>query len=105
MYALGITNLRFEALRLLIGEGAACLLWAKCLQFGSGLNRPNSSHSIAPLFVSLFLGVIAAHGLAMLSHKIFGAGNFFFFMSVIVTMISALIVIARERTICAGQLT
>jgi hypothetical protein len=96
MYALGLgeTNLPFYSARLLIGEGTACLLWAVSLQVW--LRGPRKTpRSLVQLFAALYLGVILAHGVSSVMRRIAHMHTYFSVMSIVVTMISALMVMLR----------
>jgi hypothetical protein len=69
MYAagFGIENLHFDSLRLVNGEGAACLAWATCLLVWS--RRPGlhlSRSRLLAFSAALFAGVLFAHRLSKL---------------------------------------
>jgi hypothetical protein len=90
----GIDNLPFYSLRLVIGEAAACLVWAICLlawswESGSCFSR----NRILPLFAILLAGVLSAHGVSNLALKSFHREIYFLLTSVVATTISALILI------------
>lgn len=96
MYAIGfgIDNLPFYSLRLMIGEAAACLVWAVCLlawsrESGSSLSR----NRILASFAVLFAGVLSANGVTSLVLESFHKDISWLFISVVVTTISALILI------------
>ena len=96
MYAVGfgIDNLPFYSLRLVFGEGAACLVWVICLlawsrESGSCLSR----NRLLALFAILFAGVLATHGVSNLVLKSFHKDIYFLLTSVVATTISALILV------------
>jgi hypothetical protein len=93
----GIVNLPFDALRLLIGEGAACLAWATCLLIFA--RRPVLRPPIPVLasFAALFAGVLIAAGLATLIRRSFQKDFYLILTSIIATAISALILIFLRR--------
>jgi hypothetical protein len=92
MYAIGLgwNDLPFYTLRLLIGEAAACLVWAKCLQVW--LHQPTLHPSRIRYFflvAALYAGVLLANTFSALIHET----SDFFVVSVVGTMTSAMIVI------------
>ncbi len=90
----GIVNLPFENLRLLIGEGAACLVWAICLWVWS--RRPSlrsSRNSFFAIYAVLCAGVLSAAGLTELILRAFHKDLFIFLTSTIATTLSALILV------------
>ena len=96
MYAVGfrINNPPFYSLRLVIGEGAACLAWAICLlvwssESGSRLLR----NRLLALFTTLFASVLSAHGVSNLVLKSFHKEIYFLLTSVVATTISAMILV------------
>jgi hypothetical protein len=96
MYAVGFRtdNPPFYALRLVIGEGAACLVWATCLlvwsnESGSHLSR----NRLLALFTTLFASVLSAHGLSNLVLKSLHKEIYFLLTSVVATTISAMILV------------
>jgi len=100
MYAagLGIDNLPFYDLRLLIGEGGACLMWATCLLVWSrqpGLRLSRSR--LLAVFAILFAGVLFAYGLSYLIRRSFHKDLFILLTSIVVTTISALILVFLRR--------
>jgi hypothetical protein len=106
MYAvgLGIDNLPFASVRFLIGEGAACLVWAICLLVwssasGLGLSRKR----LLALSATLFVGVLFAYGLSDLIRRRFQKDRFFLVTSVVVTMISALFLVASRQNAKQSQ--
>ena len=99
MYAFGfgVVDLPYYSFRLLIGEGAACLVWAICLLMWSRQTGSNFPRNRLPAtFVILFFGVLFASGLAYLTLKLFNRDFYVYFESVVVTTISAFIVIFPE---------
>jgi len=103
MYAagFGIDNLPFGDLRLLIGEGAACLMWAICLLAWSRQpGRFLSGNRLLAVFATLFAGVLFAYGLSYLIRRSFHKDLFILLTSIVVTMISALILVflSSKRT-------
>lgn len=90
----GIVNLPLYSLRLLIAEGTACLAWATCLLFWSRQRgiRPLRKRLVA-ISAALFAGVLTADGLSWLIIRIFHKDVYVLLESVVVTMLSALIVV------------
>jgi hypothetical protein len=89
-----IDDLPFYALRLLIGEAAACLAWAACLlvwsrQTGVCVSRKRLLAS----FSTLFAGVLAAYGLSGVILRSLHRNVYFPLTSVVATTISALILV------------
>lgn len=102
MYSLGfgLVDLPYYQFRLLVGEAAACLVWAICLlmwsrQAGTGVPR----NSLLEAFAILFVGVLFANGLAYLVLKLFNRDFYFYFESVVATTISAFIAITSRRQV------
>jgi len=100
MYAagFGIDNLPFDDLRLLVGEGAACLVWATCLLVWSrqpGLRL--SRNRLLALSATLFAGVLSVRGLSILIlkgfHKQIHLEMYLLLTSIVATTISALILV------------
>jgi hypothetical protein len=95
LYAVGFRiNPPFDSLRLVIGEGAACLVWAICLlawsrESGSHLSR----NRLLALFTTLFASVLSAHGVSNLVLKSFHKEIHFLLTSVVATTISAMILV------------
>jgi len=95
----GLDNLHFFSLRILIGEGVACLAWAMVLLAWlrqEGLRLPRTH--IPRVFATLVAGVLFAYGLSELTLRILHKDIFVFLTSIVVTTISALIlVILRSK--------
>jgi hypothetical protein len=94
----GIVNLPFDDLRVLIGEGAACLAWAVCLLIWSqrAVLRPSATRLFA-LFAALFAGVLVTYGLSTLILRRFQKDYFILSTSIITTIISALLLVFLNR--------
>jgi hypothetical protein len=99
MYALGFSNsdLSFYTPRLLIGESVGCLVWAKCLLVGlSTRPRMRSSPYFSKVFVGLLSSLVVGHILATLAYRTSGERSYSLFVSVLVTLASALTVILKQ---------
>jgi len=99
LYALGydVTHLPLYTVRVLIGEGVACLIWAKCLRFWSRsghLTRPTRS---LHFFAILYLSVILAYGMSAMIHKLTEKNGNSIVISVFVTVTSAFMLTIRKR--------
>ncbi len=100
MYAVGfgVDNLPLDSFRLLVGEAAACLAWAVCLLVWSrepALRRPGNR--LLAVFAALFVGVLFAYGLSYLIRINFHKDLFMLVTSIVVTMISALILVFLSK--------
>ena len=96
MYAVGfrVDNPPFYSLRLVIGEGAACLVWAICLLVWSSESGFRLSRNrLLALFTTLFASVLSAHGVSNLVLKSFHKEIYFLLTSVVATTISAMILV------------
>ena len=89
MYAagLGVNDLPFLTARFLIGESAACLVWAVCLLFWS---RRSFRNHFLPVFVFLYAGIFLSYGLARVAQKWAAKDIHVLSVSCIETLISAL---------------
>lgn len=96
LYAAGFgrIDLPFDSLRILIGEGFACLAWAACLLlwFRQQGIRPSRKRLLA-IFAALFTGVLIADGLSRLVVRYLHKDIYFLLTSMVVTVLSALIVV------------
>jgi hypothetical protein len=91
---LGIDNLPFYSVRLVVGEGTACLAWTACLLLWSRQSRFHPSRGILfAVFAVLYAGVLLAHGLSEVIRRNFHKDLFFLLTSIVATMISALILL------------
>lgn len=107
-YAAGfrIDNVPTIYLRLVIGEGAACLVWAGCLLLflrGRGRTFGLSSKSLGMFFVSLYSGVLLAHGCWFLVRRYFSHDIYGLLESGVTTIISAMIIIYNRVSGRAGH--
>jgi hypothetical protein len=93
----GTENLPFSSLRFLIGEGVACLAWAMCLvMWFRPQQSPGSRHCFLFVFVTLYAGVLFAHGFFAVLPRY--SSKYFLATSIVETALSALIVMfARSR--------
>jgi hypothetical protein len=100
MYAAGFgrDNPPYYSLRLLIGEGAACLVWAECLLIWSHQSRLRFSRDrLLAAFAALYVAVLAAHGLSVLFLRNFHKDFFVLLTSIAATAISSMILIFLRR--------
>jgi hypothetical protein len=105
LYAAGFrTNPPFHDLRLLIGEGAACVAWTACILLFLG------NHSLSPsrsrlLILSgvLYAGVLLAYGFAFLVRGYFRNDVYLISLSVLETALSALIVVLTRAGVWSKQ--
>jgi len=90
----GADNFPFLHLRIFIAEGAGCLAWAACLLVWSRQPGRRLSMRLLPaLFATLFAGVLFAYGLSYLIRRNFHKDLLMLVTSIVVTMISALILV------------
>jgi hypothetical protein len=94
----GIDNLPFVSLRILIGAGAACFAWAICLLAWSRQRSLRLLRSRIPVVsATLFVGVLSAYGLSELILRNLHKDLFVLLTSIVVTTISALILVILRR--------
>jgi len=96
LYAVGFgpVNLPLDTLRLVIGEGAACLAWAICLlAWSCGLGSCWSRSRLLASFTILFAAVLSANGVSNLVLKTFHKDIYLLLTSVVATAISAVILV------------
>lgn len=95
----GTIDLPFDSLRILIGEASACLVWAACLLlwFRQQGIRPSRKRLLAH-FAALFTGVLTADGLSSLVVRYLHKDVYFLLASLVVTVLSALIVVFTRVT-------
>lgn len=93
MYAagLGVNDLPFLTARFLIGESAACVVWAGCLLIWS--KTPFRSHLLS-IFAFLYTGVFLSYGLARAVQRWADKDVYWLSASLIETLISALCLIS-----------
>lgn len=93
MYAagLGVNDLPFLTARFLIGESAACLVWAGCLLIWA--KRPFRGHLLS-IFAFLYAGVFLSYGLARAVQRWADKDVYLLSVSLIETLISALCLIS-----------
>lgn len=102
----GISDTPGVIFRLLVGEGAACLAWAKCLLIWSRHQSPRrSGNRLLILFVTLYAGIFLAHGLSLLIREHFSKDVYLVSVSIIETAISAMIVIFMGQQRVGGPVT
>jgi hypothetical protein len=94
----GIVDLPFYSLRLLIGEGAACLVWAECLVIWSRQRSLRSARTrFLATFTALCVGLLIAYGLSTVMLIKFHKNVFWSSTSIVMTAISALVVVHLKR--------
>jgi hypothetical protein len=96
---LGIDNLPFYNVRILIGEAAACAIWATCLLVWS--NQPRLRLLVGDLFVCFAVlvgGVLSAYGLSTLILRVLHSDVLIYVTSVIGTTVSAVLVVFFRRS-------
>lgn len=96
MYAagLGVDDLPFLTARFLMGESAACLVWAGCLLIWS--KRPFRSHLLS-IFAFLYAGVFLSYGLAHAVQRWADKHVYSLSVSLVETLISALCLVVLDR--------
>jgi len=93
-FGLGVVDLPLYNVRLVVGEGAACFVWATCLLLWSrqtGSSVPRNRLLVA--FATLFVGVLLASGLAYVALRLFSRDYYVYLESEVTTVISAFVVI------------
>jgi hypothetical protein len=98
LFGFGVVNLPLYNLRLMIGEGAASLVWAVCLlewsrRPGLGLSR---NHLLATS-ATLFAGALFAHGLTYLVLRTFHRDFYVYLESIVATVLSVLVLVFLKR--------
>lgn len=93
----GADNLPFYDLRLLIGEAAACLVWAECLLLWLSRHKVRSRHYGVLTFVALYAGALLAYAISLLARRYYSVDVYLLTTSIVTTSISAAIIIFVKR--------